>query len=82
MVQDNGRGGGFCMTQTPNRKTCIDANINSTDNLIGASSKHPGGVNCLMVDGSVRFVKSTVNIDTWHALASIAGGEVINGDGY
>ena len=82
MIQDNGRGGGFCMTQTPNRKACVDPGVSGVDNLIGASSKHPGGVNCLMVDGSVRFVKSTVNIDTWHALASIAGGEVINGDGF
>ena len=79
MVQDNGRGGGFCMTQTPNRKSC---EYPSVDTLIGASSKHPGGVNCLMVDGSVRFIKSTVNINTWHGLATVAGGEIVNGDAY
>jgi prepilin-type N-terminal cleavage/methylation domain-containing protein/prepilin-type processing-associated H-X9-DG protein len=46
------------------------------------SSRHPGGVNMLMGDGSVRFVKDSVNISTWQALATIAGGEVISSDSY
>jgi prepilin-type N-terminal cleavage/methylation domain-containing protein/prepilin-type processing-associated H-X9-DG protein len=45
-------------------------------------SYHPGGVNTLMGDGSVRFVKSTINGDTWRALGTIAGGEVISADAY
>jgi prepilin-type N-terminal cleavage/methylation domain-containing protein/prepilin-type processing-associated H-X9-DG protein len=49
---------------------------------LAASSQHPGGVNTLFADGSVRFVKSTVNPVTWRALGSIAGGEVISGDSY
>jgi prepilin-type N-terminal cleavage/methylation domain-containing protein/prepilin-type processing-associated H-X9-DG protein len=35
----------------------------STAFISGASSLHPGGVNCAFMDGSVRFVKETV--DTW-----------------
>ena len=31
---------------------------------IGASSNHPGGVNCLFLDGTVRFIKDTVDLDT------------------
>ncbi len=42
-----------------------------------ARSRHTGGVNLLLVDGSVRFVYNGVNLDTWHALGSRAGGEVV-----
>jgi prepilin-type N-terminal cleavage/methylation domain-containing protein/prepilin-type processing-associated H-X9-DG protein len=45
-------------------------------------SKHPGGVNTGMADGSVRFVKSSVNIYTFQALSSTKGGEVISSDAY
>ena len=47
-----------------------------------ASSLHPGGVNALFADGSVRFVKNTVNPSTWRGLGTIAGGEVISADSY
>ena len=46
------------------------------------SSRHPGGVNLLMGDGSVRFVKDTTNIGTWQALGSRAGGELISADSF
>jgi prepilin-type N-terminal cleavage/methylation domain-containing protein/prepilin-type processing-associated H-X9-DG protein len=47
-----------------------------------ASSYHPGGVNALFADGSVRFVKSSISPVTWRGLGSIAGGEVISADAY
>jgi prepilin-type N-terminal cleavage/methylation domain-containing protein/prepilin-type processing-associated H-X9-DG protein len=49
---------------------------------LSASSYHPGGVNALFADGSVHFVKNSVNPVTWYALGTIAGGEVISGDSY
>lgn len=45
-------------------------------------SHHPGGVNAMMMDGSVRFMKSTVARDVWRALGTRAGGEVISADAY
>lgn len=45
-------------------------------------SKHPGGVNVGMCDGSVRFIKNTVNIFTFQSLASTRGNEVISSDSY
>jgi prepilin-type processing-associated H-X9-DG protein len=50
--------------------------------MIGASSFHPGGVNVLFLDGSVRFIKDTIAQTTWWALATKAGGEVISADTY
>jgi prepilin-type processing-associated H-X9-DG protein len=42
-----------------------------------ARSRHQGGVNVLFADGSVLFVGDTVNLVTWRALSTRAGGEVI-----
>ncbi len=47
---------------------------------ITARSYHPGGVNVLFGDGSVKFVKATVDGVIWRALGTVAGGEVIGGD--
>jgi prepilin-type N-terminal cleavage/methylation domain-containing protein/prepilin-type processing-associated H-X9-DG protein len=41
-----------------------------------ARSRHAGGVNLLLGDGSVRFVSQGVDPATWRALGSMAGGEV------
>jgi prepilin-type processing-associated H-X9-DG protein len=47
-----------------------------------ASSNHPAGVNVCFTDGSVRFVKDSVSYQTWWALGSRNGGEVISSDQY
>ncbi len=47
-----------------------------------ANSLHPGGVNVLMADGSVRFVKNSINMYTWWSLGTRANGEVIASDSY
>ncbi len=49
---------------------------------ITARSYHPGGVNVLMGDGSVKFTKNSVDGNTWRALGSVNGGEVISADAY
>ncbi len=47
-----------------------------------ANSNHPGGCNALMGDGSVKFIKSTINWMTWWGLGTKAGGEVISADSF
>ena len=49
---------------------------------IGAASNHPGGCNVLFADGSVKFVKDSINRMTWWSLGTKAGGEVISSDAY
>ncbi len=45
-------------------------------------SRHPGGANFLFADGSVRFLKNSINPTPWRALATRNMGEVISSDSY
>ncbi len=49
---------------------------------VSAVSQHPGGVNVCMGDGSTKFIKDSINLQTWWALGSRNGGEVISADAY
>jgi prepilin-type N-terminal cleavage/methylation domain-containing protein/prepilin-type processing-associated H-X9-DG protein len=66
----------------PNSKLCTSGNDNYDVEAYGALSRHPGGVNVCMADGSVRFAKSTIAYNIWWALGTKAGGEVISADQY
>jgi prepilin-type N-terminal cleavage/methylation domain-containing protein/prepilin-type processing-associated H-X9-DG protein len=72
----------YSHTQTPNRRSCNYANIGvdgrGTITMMSASSLHPGGVNVCFGDGSVKFVKGTVNFKTWYAIGTPKGGEVVD----
>jgi prepilin-type N-terminal cleavage/methylation domain-containing protein/prepilin-type processing-associated H-X9-DG protein len=43
-----------------------------------ARSKHTGGVNASLCDGSVRFFPNGIDLDTWRALSTAHGGETVN----
>ena len=45
-----------------------------------ARSRHPGGVNVLLVDGAVRPVNEEIDPVVWRALSTRAGGEVTSGE--
>jgi prepilin-type N-terminal cleavage/methylation domain-containing protein/prepilin-type processing-associated H-X9-DG protein len=47
-----------------------------------ARSFHPGGVNVLFCDGSVKFIKDSVSIPTWRAVSTKDGSEVVSSDAY
>jgi prepilin-type N-terminal cleavage/methylation domain-containing protein/prepilin-type processing-associated H-X9-DG protein len=46
------------------------------------SSLHPGGINTAFADGSVRFIKNSINPVTWFALQTIRSGEVVSADSF
>jgi prepilin-type processing-associated H-X9-DG protein len=48
----------------------------------GSRSRHPGGVNTLFGDGSVHFMKNSINPLTWVQLGSMSAGEAISSDQY
>jgi prepilin-type N-terminal cleavage/methylation domain-containing protein/prepilin-type processing-associated H-X9-DG protein len=84
LYQHCGAGGCYSHVNTPNKRGCYFTGSNTaghpTSTLVGASSNHPGGVNMVFLDGSVRFVKDSVSQQTWWGIATKAGGEVISAD--
>jgi len=68
----------------PKYPNCSTGNNSTLENpgLINMSSYHPGGANVLMCDGSVKFLKDSVNLPVLWGLASRARGEVISSDAY
>jgi prepilin-type processing-associated H-X9-DG protein len=70
----------FNTIRTPNQTCCRSHNWWFI--MKPASSYHPGGANAVMTDGSVKFFKESVNLMTWMALSTRAGGEVISSDSY
>jgi prepilin-type N-terminal cleavage/methylation domain-containing protein/prepilin-type processing-associated H-X9-DG protein len=84
--------GEMCCTEynhvsTPNTVTCAglgfaNANMANMPMQVPPSSLHPGGVNVLFGDGSVKFIKNGVSLLTWQALGTRDGGEAISSDAY
>lgn len=46
---------------------------------VTARSYHPGGVNCMLGDGSVQYISNTIDGRIWRSLGSIAGNESVSG---
>jgi prepilin-type N-terminal cleavage/methylation domain-containing protein/prepilin-type processing-associated H-X9-DG protein len=67
---------------TPNHPipdcTVDKINAGAISGLFTARSMHPGGVNVMMMDGSVRFVSDSIDLSTWRALATRADGEQLD----
>jgi prepilin-type N-terminal cleavage/methylation domain-containing protein/prepilin-type processing-associated H-X9-DG protein len=91
---DTGRGGFYTHSTPPNQRSCFCSEdggraalsalplpyAEDPETLVGASSYHPGGVNVLFMDGSVRFIKSSVNYQTWMAISTTGQGETVSSD--
>jgi len=80
----------FNTVVTPNSK---DAPWNSCRSSCGgcgpddstfsnAQSNHPGGVNVLFADGSVKFIKDSISPPSWMALGTRGNGDVLSSDAF
>jgi prepilin-type N-terminal cleavage/methylation domain-containing protein/prepilin-type processing-associated H-X9-DG protein len=94
-VKGDSYHGGFTTALPPNTAAIagpqsLDLDLASIDEddggptyaAITSRSYHPGGVNVLLGDGSVKFLKNQVHWTTWRALGTISGGEVLSSDAY
>ncbi len=59
----------------PNRRSC---GFFPTKATMPSSSRHIGGANVLIADGSVQFVTQSIDLQLWRAMGSRAGKETIN----
>jgi len=62
---------------TPNSPTFDCLNTANDYGLKTARSQHTNGVNVLFCDGSIHFISNSISLQTWQALATRSGGEVI-----
>jgi prepilin-type N-terminal cleavage/methylation domain-containing protein/prepilin-type processing-associated H-X9-DG protein len=69
------------LNQLNNFTSALHCWRNQTVNY-GFKSYHPGGVNFAMSDGSVRFLKQSINPRTFNALGTRAKGEIVSSDAY
>jgi len=74
-------GGSLCDSQPVQGLACYSQGTQGME-YAGSRSRHPGGVNSLFGDGSVHFMKNSINLTIWIALGTINSGEVISSDSY
>jgi prepilin-type N-terminal cleavage/methylation domain-containing protein/prepilin-type processing-associated H-X9-DG protein len=70
-------GGGCGPNSVPNFP-CTTTSTATLPRMQLARSRHTGGVNAAMCDGSVRFFRDTISVETWRALGTANGAEVIS----
>lgn len=61
---------------------CAGVTTTSLPEMFASRSRHRGGVNVVLGDGSTRFIKDSINIGIWRALSTLQGGEVLSSDAY
>jgi prepilin-type N-terminal cleavage/methylation domain-containing protein/prepilin-type processing-associated H-X9-DG protein len=77
----NNAPGLFCVNEPAQGLPCSPG-ASDRGAFAASRSRHAGGVNVGMGDGSVRFVKNTISAMTWVALNTIQGNEVISSDSF
>ena len=63
-----------------NRVLKVTKNIGDWPNNYGFASRHTGGGNFTLADGSVRFISENIDTNTYRALATISTGEITSLD--
>ncbi len=64
---------GYCVNNAPN-PPCIAMGANRAV-IMGARSRHGGGVQVALCDGTARFVSNSILLTTWQALSTTRGAE-------
>jgi prepilin-type N-terminal cleavage/methylation domain-containing protein/prepilin-type processing-associated H-X9-DG protein len=81
---DQFAGQGNCDSLHNNRLNppCTTPTTSNGGTIMGSRSRHSGGVQSAFCDGSARFIRNGILINTWSALSTAQGDEAIDGSSY
>jgi len=71
----------WCVSNPARNEPCV-AEYDYNTLYLASRSRHPGLVNSLFGDGSVKAIKDSINLNTWRALGTSQGGEVVSSDAF
>jgi prepilin-type N-terminal cleavage/methylation domain-containing protein/prepilin-type processing-associated H-X9-DG protein len=74
----------YCQNNLSSNPPCAGPEGAPTSNpkMMASRSRHPGGVNVMLGDGSVKFIKDSISVKTLRNLVTLSGGEVVDASSY
>ena len=72
---------GFCIHNLQKNWPCIRDAVaaNTVNHYIGSRSRHTGGVNVVLCDGSVQFISNSIDLTAWASMSGMSDGAVVSG---
>jgi prepilin-type N-terminal cleavage/methylation domain-containing protein/prepilin-type processing-associated H-X9-DG protein len=67
-----------CVPAHPLNPPCVVFTAGTNPRQHAARSRHPGGVQASLCDGSVRFVANPIHLDTWRWISTTYGKESVS----
>jgi prepilin-type N-terminal cleavage/methylation domain-containing protein len=65
----------YCQSNPRLNLPCTGVPTSTAPIMMASRSRHPGGVQISLVDGSGRFVRSNISINIWRAISTSRGSE-------
>ena len=72
--------GAGCNDNTGGNPPCTGTSTATRPRMQIARSRHAGGVNVAMCDGSVRLIGESISLASWRALSTAKGGDIPGND--
>lgn len=72
--------GAGCTPGVEGNAPCTTTSTATRPRMQVARSRHSGGLNVALCDGTVRFVANSINLATWRAMSTSAGSEAVTID--
>jgi prepilin-type N-terminal cleavage/methylation domain-containing protein/prepilin-type processing-associated H-X9-DG protein len=79
---DVAQNSGYCGHGDPDFPCSPTSHSASQPMAMAARSRHPGGVQAALCDGSVRFISNNILLSVWQAIGTTRGNEAISADAF